>query len=225
MNSGEQGEKGEAWEVYAARQLERIAERWNSKAADWDRELQDPACHLNEDDAYARFLEALAQEVARRQDFCREHGVMDLGCATGLVLANIVSKFAWGLGIDISPEMIRMAQAKGIPNSRFVIGDCFQLAVHGRGAGAVVSRGVLLSHYGRQNAAALLESFRSALAPGGFVLCDFLSSAAMSRFGHITTRKTCYTDSEVCQLARAAGFQTARVLNEPERRVQLLLAE
>lgn len=225
MNSGDQLETGEVSKLYATRQLERIAERWNAKAAAWDRDLQDPACHLNEDDAYATFLDALAQEVGRRQEFCREHGLIDVGCATGLVLASIVSKFAWGLGIDISPEMVRLAQAKAIPNARFVIGDCFRLSAHGRGAGAVVSRGVLLSHYGRQNATSLLESFRSSLAPGGFVLCDFLSLTARNRFAYIATQKTHYTDSEVCQLALAARFQTARVLNDPGRRVQLLLAE
>jgi len=225
MKSGEPRENGEVAELYAARQLERVAEHWDAKAAAWDRDLQDPACHLNEDDAYARFLDALAHEVGQRQDFCREHGLIDVGCATGLVLASIVSNFAWGLGIDISPEMVRLSQAKAIPKSRFAIGDCFHLAAHGHRAGAVVSRGVLLSHYGRQNASALLESFRSALVPGGFVLCDFLNRTAMNAFMHITTQKTYYTGSDISQLARAAGFQTARVLNEPERRVQLLLAE
>jgi SAM-dependent methyltransferase len=225
MSSGEQRKASESRDLYEARQLERIVERWNAKAADWDRDLRDPTCHLNEDDAYTRFLEALAAEVARREDFCRRHGVIDVGCATGLVLASIVSKFAWGLGIDISPEMVRLAQAKAIPNARFAIGDCFELSAQARKAGAVVSRGVLLSHYGRPNASALLESLRSALAPGGFLLCDFLSQAAMNSFEHVATQKTYYNESEICKLAGAAGFRFARVLNEPERRVQVLLAE
>jgi SAM-dependent methyltransferase len=225
MSSGDQSKEGDAREFYEARQLKQIAERWNAKAADWDRTLQDPTCHLNEDDSYARFLEALTGEVARRQNFCRDHGVIDVGCGTGLVLASIVSKFAWGLGIDISPDMVRLAQAKELPNSRFTIGDCFQLSAHSRRAGAVVSRGVLLSHYGRQNAAALFESLRSALAPGGFVVCDFLGETAKNKFEHIPMQKTYYKEFEICQLAGAAGFQKARVLSEPERRVQILLAE
>jgi predicted TPR repeat methyltransferase len=225
MRSGEQGKESESRDFYEARQLEQIAERWNAKAADWDLTLQDSKCHLNEDQSYARFLEALTAEVARRQNFCREHGVIDVGCGTGLVLASIVSKFAWGLGVDISPDMVRLAQAKDIPNARFAIGDCFQLSAHAHKAGAVVSRGVLLSHYGRQNVVALFESFRSALAPGGFVLCDFLSETAKNRFEHVPVQKTYYTESEICQLASAAGFQITRVLSEPERRIQILLAE
>ncbi len=225
MSSGEQNKEGDSRDFYEARQLEQIAKRWNAKAANWDRNLRDPTCHLNEDDSYARFLEALTGEVARRQNFCREHGVIDVGCGTGLVLASIVSTFAWGLGIDISPEMVRLAQAKDIPNARFAIGDCFQLSAHARKAGAIVSRGVLLSHYGRQNAAAFLESLGSALAPGGFVVCDFLSQTGKTRFEHNATQKTYYTESEICQLASAGGFQTARMLNAPERRVQVLLCE
>jgi len=225
MSSGEQHKEGDSRDFYEARRLEQIAKRWNAKAADWDRNLQDPTCHLNEDDSYARFLEALTGEVARRQNFCREHGVIDVGCGTGLVLASIVSTFAWGLGIDISPEMVQLAQAKGIPKARFAVGDCFLLSAHARRAGVVVSRGVLLSHYGRQNAVAFLESLRSALAPGGFVVCDFLSQTGKNKFEHFAPGKTYYTESEICQLAGAVGFRTARVLNEPERRVRILLAE
>lgn len=219
----ERSKKGDSREFYVERELKKIADRWNAKAADWDRNLEDPTCHLNEDNAYARFLDALAREVAQRQNFCREQGVIDVGCGTGVVLGSIVSNFAWGLGIDISPDMVRLAQGKAIPNARFTVGDCFHLSALARKAGAVVSRGVLLSHYGRQHAAAFLESLRAALAPAGFVLCDFLSQTGKDKFEHFAPGKTYYTKSEICQLAGAAGFRTARVLNEPERRVQVLL--
>ncbi|HZR21268.1 MAG TPA: class I SAM-dependent methyltransferase, partial [Verrucomicrobiae bacterium] len=146
---------------YEKRQLKTIAARWDAKAADWDHNLEDPLCHLNEDHAYRRFLDEARKVIHERRDFCSRNGLIDCACATGLVLQELISDFAWAVGVDISPQMIRLAKAKQIPNSTFVIGDCFELAVCARPAGAVISRGVLLSHYGHEHALSLMRSARS----------------------------------------------------------------
>ncbi len=51
-------------DIYQDRQLEAIASRWDAKARTWESELENPACHLNEDAAYERFL---------RQAACDDH--------------------------------------------------------------------------------------------------------------------------------------------------------
>src|SRR6267154_504002 len=61
--------------LYENRNLDAIAARWNAKAADWDRNLEDPTCHLNEDHAYDRFLEELALIIQKRAPFCANHGI------------------------------------------------------------------------------------------------------------------------------------------------------
>jgi SAM-dependent methyltransferase len=211
--------------AYENRRLESIAARWDAKAADWDRNLQDPSCHLNEDDAYDSFLLKLAPVLQRREKFCAGHGVIDAGCGTGLVLARIISSFAWGIGVDISPQMIRAAEAKQIPNARFVIGDCFDLSASCPRAGAILSRGVLLSHYGREHATALLRSANSVLAPGGFIFWDFLNKAGVGKYQHTPENKTFFDSSGLCDLAIQAGFQSATISGERDRRVRLLIAE
>ena len=216
--------KPSAGEHYERRELKPIADRWDAKAADWDRNLQDPECHLNEDDAYARFLLVLSAQIDRREAFCRTHGVIDVGCATGLVLSSIVHRFAWGLGIDISPEMVRMAKAKDIPNARFLVGDCFKLSGDYQ-AGVVVSRGVLLSHYGHNHAQDFLNSLHRGLAPGGFVMCDFLTLAGKDHFQHLPQNKTYFSPEQVCEAAMASGFRNARTLCAPGRRVDIIVAE
>jgi SAM-dependent methyltransferase len=209
---------------YQTRRLKAIADRWDAKASDWDRNLEDPSCHLNEDNAYGRFLHEARAVIHERRAFCRQQGLIDCGCATGLVLQQLVAGFAWGLGVDISPQMIRSAQAKQIPNSHFVRGDCFNLADYTQPAGAVVSRGVLLSHYGRTHARALLRSVRGALLAQGFLFCDFLNLASRERHQHLAADKTYFDSEEVLSLARAAGFGWTRIIGEPERRVLFLLA-
>lgn len=225
MNPAENEPWDDSRPLYENRRLDKVANRWSAKAADWDRNLKDPQCHLNEDGAYERFLATLGEVVAERQFFCRSHGVVDAGCATGLVLASIVSRFAWGIGVDISPEMIALAREKNIPNTRFLIGDCFELSKLLPRAGAVVSRGVLLSHYGRLHAKEFLADTRQALISEGFLFCDFLNQAARAKYRHAPANKTYFSAAEVCDLAREAGFATARVIGEAERRVQILLAQ
>jgi SAM-dependent methyltransferase len=210
---------------YRERRLDAVAARWDARAPDWDRALADPACHLNEDAAYVRFLREARRCVARRPRHCRQHGLIDVGCGTGLVLAELVSHFAWGVGVDISQEMIRVAGAKGIPGARFLVGDCFRLAEVCSEAGAIVSRGVLLSHYGRLQGRALLESAAQVLLPGGFLLFDFLNARARRNFSHNPEDKTYYTPRQACALARGLALRTVILGDEVRRRVLLLLGE
>jgi SAM-dependent methyltransferase len=211
-------------DIYARRRLKHIAARWDARADSWDRQLADPACHLNEDDAYHRFLLALRRSIARRRPFCRAHGVIDLGCGTGLVLAEVVNEFAWGIGVDISPQMIRLARAKGVANTTFLVGDAFRLPELCPQAGAVVSRGVLLSHYGPAQGREILRAACAVLAPDGFLLCDFLNAAARTRSRHAPETKAWFTVGEMQALARGAGFARVTCSGSAARRVLHLLA-
>jgi predicted TPR repeat methyltransferase len=212
-------------ELYAGRHLEAIAARWDAKAQTWDQELADPACHLNEDDAYRRFLATVRGLIRQREEFCAAQGVIDAGCGTGLVLAEVTSSFRWGIGIDLSEQMIRLAAAKAIPNAWFKVGDCFDLPALCPRAGAVISRGVLLSHYGGQLGGTLLRSAYAALVTGGFLAFDFLNEAARIRYRHIPGNKTYYTPAQARLLADRAGLPNPSVLGGEERRILLLVAQ
>ena len=211
--------------LYRKRELKAIAARWDARAPGWDSALQSPECHLNEDDAYALFLREVARVVQSRRAFCQSHGVVDLGCGTGLVLAHVISSFRWGIGVDISPEMIRAARRKRIPHTKFIIGDCFEIARLCPPAGAILSRGVLLSHYGREHAKTFLQSGLSALVDGGFLLCDFLNKLAQDRGEHKATGKCFFSAEEVQDLAREAGFKKVRLLSPGAQRVLILLLQ
>ena len=214
-----------AGEAYDRRRLEAIAARWDARAEAWDRDLEDPACHLNEDDAYRRFLLEIDRVIEQRRGFCAHHGVIDAGCGTGLVLSHVISSFAWGVGVDISEHMIRVAEEKRIRHARFILGDCFGLPAVCPRAGAVLSRGVLLSHYGRRQGEQLLSASKAALVSGGFLLFDFLNEAGRKKHAHAPENKTYFTRDQACSIARRAGFPRAVVLGEEDRRVLILLAE
>lgn len=222
--SGKASAIGDIREIYARRQIKKIAARWDARADSWDRALEDSTCHLNEDDAYRRFIRVVRRLIAQRRQFCATQGVIDVGCGTGLVLAEVISAFAWGIGVDISPQMIRVARAKRMAKTHFLAGDCFNLPSLCPKAGAVFSRGVLLSHYGRKQGQAILEAARSVLLPGGFLVFDFLNEAARTRHRCAPENKTWFTGEEIQALARRAGFSAVSTPGKPNRRVLLLLA-
>ena len=212
-------------EDYEQLRLEVIRERWDRKAERWDADLADRGCHLNEDGAYDRYLAAAEAEVARRADFCRRSVLVDLGCGTGQILAQFIDRFASGVGVDISPEMLAVAARRGLPRTRLLVHNGFELASQVGGAGAVLSRGILLSHYGPRRAPLLLEQVCRALGPGGFALVDFLNASARHRYASNPANKTYFEAEEALKMARQAGFARASILGEPDRRVLMLLAE
>jgi len=211
--------------VYRKRRLGEIASRWDERAAGWDRGLQDPHCYLNEDNAYQRFLREAWRIIETRWEFCSRQGVIDAGCGTGFVLTELIPAFAWGVGVDISRKMIRFARAKRIRRARFVVSDCFSLRRVCPKAGAVVSRGVLLSHYGHNQGRQLLRSARLALAPGGFIFFDFLNLEAKLQHLHAPEDKLYFSRQQVQALAHEAGFPKVTIRGEEERRILLLLGE
>jgi SAM-dependent methyltransferase len=213
-------------EDYEAMRLDLIRPRWDEKADRWDSDLAARSFHLHEDGAYERFIEAADSIVASRAEFCRRQIVVDLGCATGLVLEHFIARFAEGVGIDISRRMLAVAARRRLPRSRLLEGNGFELCRHEPRAGAVLSRGILLSHYGPRWAAVLLEQVQMSLAAeGGFAVLDFLNAAARDRFPSNPDNKSYYHAEEIASLASQASFRSVRILGEPHRRVLLVLAE
>jgi SAM-dependent methyltransferase len=212
-------------EDYRSMSLDAIRRRWDRKADRWDADLAGADCHLNEDGAYTRFLETASALVADRAEFCRRHRLVDLACGTGLVLARFIEQFAEGLGLDLSPRMLAVAARRHLPRTRFQEGNGFELARFVAEAGAVLSRGVLLSHYGERWAPVLFREIRRVLVPGGFALLDFLNAEARRLFPSNPDNKTYFAPEVMESLGKQAGFGGSRVLGGQAHRVRMILLE
>ncbi len=209
--------------MYASRDIDAIARRWDSKAAQWDSGLESESCHLNQGNAYEIFVELGRQFVLERQKLCSTGSLVDLGCGTGSVLAQFSNYFERSIGIDVSREMLNVATSKNIRNAEWRLDDVFEGTWSRMKHAAVLSRGILLSHYGNDLACKLIVQTVKALASGGFALFDFLSEEAPEATKILAPNKTYYCPHWLVDQAKHLGSSGAEVAGAPLSRVRYLI--
>jgi len=101
--------------------------------------------------------------------------VADLGCGDGYLTIEAARWAKKVVGVDRSPEMLRLARAKlaeaGLSSAELRQGDMYSLPLASGSADTVILHQVL--HYAQQPAAAVAEAARL-LAPGGrLLIVDF----------------------------------------------------
>jgi ubiquinone/menaquinone biosynthesis C-methylase UbiE/DNA-binding transcriptional ArsR family regulator len=140
------------------------AERWfEAHAVEWDaiRSL-----HVAESEVEAAMQRAL--------DGSRVGRLVDIGTGTGRMIELFGGAAETALGIDRSPEMLRVARAKltgAVPAAELRQGDMYALPLGDGSADCVILHQVL--HFAQQPAAAIAEGARL-LAPGGrMLIVDF----------------------------------------------------
>jgi SAM-dependent methyltransferase len=104
----------------------------------------------------------------------RDGLVVDLGCGTGILARALVRAGYDVLGVDLSPEMIRLAR-RTAPQASFVCGS--YLDVDLPRCAAVTSIGQSLGYtfdprVGTATLATTIARIATALVPGGLLLCD-----------------------------------------------------
>lgn len=103
--------------------------------------------------------------------------LLDCGCGTGPMISLLYEKDPSKnyTGIDITPRMIEVANAKGLPGVRFVVGDCEDLPFEDQSFDAVICSNSF-HHY--PNPQRFFDGVRRVLRPGGrLILQDYTASA------------------------------------------------
>lgn len=129
-------------------------------AAQWD-EIR--SLHIAESEVEAAIGRALESNPVGR--------LVDIGTGTGRMLALFGGDARSALGVDRSPEMLRLARVKlaeaGVDKAELRQADMYALPLSAAAADTVIIHQVL--HYAQQPGAAVAEAARL-LAPGGRVL-------------------------------------------------------
>ena len=141
------------------------AERYfAAHAKDWD-EIR--SLHVAESEVEAAIARALADRPVGR--------LIDIGTGTGRMIELFGRDAVSALGVDRSPEMLRLARVKlaevGLEGAELRQGDMYSLALPAGSADTVIIHQVL--HYAQQPAAAVAEAARLLAPRGRLLIVDF----------------------------------------------------
>jgi ArsR family transcriptional regulator len=186
------------------------ADAWfAAHAADWDRER---ALYISESEVEAAIVGVLGQGALGT--------LLDVGTGTGRMIELLGPRAEAALGIDRSPEMLRLARGRiegaGLSHAEVRHGDMYALPRPAGSVDTVVLHQVL--HFADDPAAVIAESAR-VLAPGGQLLViDFMPHTReelRERQRHV---RLGFADAQVLDWMRAAGLEAdvAAQLPAPE---------
>jgi ubiquinone/menaquinone biosynthesis C-methylase UbiE len=142
--------------------------------------------------------------------------LVDIGTGTGRMIELFGAKAETAIGVDRSPEMLRLARAKlasaGLQQADLRQGDIYALPLASGSADMVILHQVL--HYAQAPGAAIAEAARLLAPQGRLLVVDF----GPHRLG--------FTDALIASWFAAAGLQSdlARPLEGGELTVKLWLA-
>ena len=183
------------------------AERYFAQhAKDWD-EIR--SLHIAESEVEAAIARALGDRPLGR--------LIDVGTGTGRMLELFAGRACGALGIDRSPEMLRLARVKlaeaGLSSAELRQGDMYSLPLASGTADTVIIHQVL--HFAQQPAAAVQEAARL-LTPGGrLLIIDFAAHEREDLRARDAHTRLGFADDAVIDWMAAAGLE-ARVVEHLE---------
>ena len=158
--------------------------------------------------------------------------LLDVGCGTGPMIELLVKEFPDGnyTGIDLTPRMIEVAQAKKLPHTKFLVGDSENLPFKENTFDVVICTNSF-HHY--PNPQAFLDGVARVLKDGGrLVLRDYTSNKFMIWLmnhiemplahlgGHGDVR--IYSCEEVRKMCEEAGLKVEKLEMQKEFRMHLV---
>ncbi|WP_414903274.1 ArsR/SmtB family transcription factor [Sphingomonas flavalba] len=220
---------GRAGDAVAARDAERLAAVKADRAAAAERYF---AAHADDWDAI-RSLHVAESAVEAAMVALIGHRpigrLVDVGTGTGRMLELFAGQASRALGVDRSPEMLRLARAKlserAIAGAELRQGDMYALPLDDGSADTVILHQVL--HYAHQPGVAIAEAARLLAAGGRVLIVDFAShdrEELRARDAHV---RLGFDDAQVGGWFAAAGLEPVRTetLEGGELTVKLWLGE
>jgi ArsR family transcriptional regulator len=182
--------------VRAARQ-EQAAQYFAAQAGHWD-EVR--SLYVDDAKVESALLRAFGEHPPRN--------LLDIGTGTGRVLQVVAPRIGFGLGIDLSREMLSVARANldrtSLRNCQVRHGDMYHLPLPDGSFEAATMHNVL--HFADDPGAALAEAARI-LRPGGrLVVIDFARHELEFLRREHAHRRLGFTDAELRGWFTAAGL-------------------
>ena len=158
--------------------------------------------------------------------------LLDAGCGTAPMLSLLTKEYPDKrfVGLDLTPEMIRKAKEKNLPNTELVVGDCENLPFDAETFDAVINS-QSFHHY--PNPQAFFDSVYRVLKPGGcLILRDNTGPSWMIWVWNRVILPLCnvvghgdvgvYSISEVRQMCEKAGLNVEKLEAQRGHRLHLV---
>ncbi|MEV2267419.1 class I SAM-dependent methyltransferase [Nonomuraea africana] len=144
--------------------------------------------------------------------------VADVGCGPGHVTAHLGALGVTAFGVDLSPEMIRLARG-AYPELRFEVGLMSALEVEDASLAGVLANYSII-HTPPERLPETLAEFHRVLAPGGHLLLGFPAydgpAELAEAFDHAAYLAYRYSPDRVADLLLRAGLaEVARLIIAP----------
>ncbi|WP_067532825.1 class I SAM-dependent methyltransferase [Nocardia crassostreae] len=143
--------------------------------------------------------------------------VADLGCGPGRLTTYLRDLGLEVFGLDLSPEMIRLARIDH-PGIRFDVGSMEQLDLDDAALSGIVAWYSII-HTPPERVPAVLTEFARVLRPGGHILFGFQAPDArdgVQQFDHKVTPGYRWAPDTLAETLNGTGFRTiARLIREP----------
>src|SRR5262249_5478244 len=136
--------------------------------------------------------------------------VVEIGCGSGILARELVEGGYRVAGFDVSPAMIRLAQAKA-PRARFRVAALEDVAVPRSGAGLALGEVVTYVRAGMPALADFFGRVHAALAQGGLLIFDFIESARGRTFATKTFHGEAWTMTVNASFDRASRELTRHI--------------
>ncbi len=154
--------------------------------------------------------------------------VLEIGCGTGRLAAEVAPRARSYTGLDIAPSMVAEARARsgGLANARFLECDGLQLppAARDREYGLVFAHAVLI-HCPREVVAAWFTAGLAALAPGGELRCQLRADPQDAAGQDLAAPASSAGSSEALEEARRQVADQQRLAAGRPRELDLALSE
>jgi ubiquinone/menaquinone biosynthesis C-methylase UbiE len=183
--------------VRASRQ-EQAAQYFGSQAASWD---QIRSLHVDDAKVESHLLALFEGTVTG--------SLIDIGTGTGRILQLLAPRIGFGLGIDLSREMLALARANldraQHRNCQVRHGDMYHLALPDGAFDAAVLHSVL--HFADDPAAVLTEAARILSPSGRLIVVDFAPHELEFLRRDHAHRRLGFADGEIRAWFRSGGIQ------------------
>jgi thymidylate synthase len=197
---------------------EAVLKNWDVAAVGWNKALYDKKHYVNFENGYSRFTKNLSK-IMKVYFKNKKPKTIDVGSGTGYIAEILKGKVELCDVLDISSKMLNQISGNW---GQVLQANVLDIPVNDCQYDFVVSRGVLISHVGPNNAEKMLQEINRILKPGAIFYFDYITRFNEDEIRH-KKNKNSFSKNEIEYLVSRYGFKIEEHFDSDNFRVTSVL--